>query len=203
MPEKPRKRGRPPAYDAEQALAAACNVFWDAGYASSSLDALSAAMGMNRPSLYGAFGDKEQLYLKTLERYRDDSLAAMRDALDPSRPLRQGLEIVYAKAIATYPGETAPARGCLLIGTAATEAPSHPAIRDLLRESLRAFDREIEQRLQLAVKTGEIDSGSDPASLALAASAIMHSLAVRARAGEPRRSLETLAHAGLELICGE
>ncbi len=201
MPKEPRKRGRPPAYNAERALACARDVFWDAGFASSSLDELSAAMAMNRPSVYGAFGDKEQLYLKTLERYRDDSITAMREALDPSRPLRQGLEAVYAKAIAIYLGETGPARGCFLIGTAATEAPSHPEIRDLLRESLRAFDHEIEQRLELAVKNGEIDPKSDPAALALAASAIMHSIAVRARAGQPRRSLEAIARAGVTLIC--
>lgn len=196
-----RKRGRPPAYDPDHALAGARDVFWDAGFASSSLDDLSAAMAMNRPSVYGAFGDKEALYLKTLARYRDESVAAMQEALDPARSLRQGLETVYAKAIATYLGESGAARGCFLIGTATTESVSHPAIRDVLRDSLRAFDRELEQRFSLAMRTGEIDSRSDPTALARAASAIMHSLAVRARAGEPRASLEAIACAGVALLC--
>ena len=89
MTNAPRKRGRPRAYDPDQALERARNVFWDEGYASSSLDELGAAMSMNRPSLYGAFGDKEALYLRTLEGYRQESLALLRTKLDPARPLRE------------------------------------------------------------------------------------------------------------------
>ena len=63
----PKKRGRPRSYDPETALARAAAVFWKAGYAGTSLDDLSQATGMNRPSLYAAFGDKRDLYLKTLD----------------------------------------------------------------------------------------------------------------------------------------
>src|SRR6185503_21291753 len=99
-----RRRGRPRSYDPDLALERATEVFWDAGYAASSLDALSAAMDMNRPSLYGAFGDKETLYLTTLERYRDEGLREMREALDPQRPLRDGLAAVYARSLDIYYG---------------------------------------------------------------------------------------------------
>ena len=68
--KRARKRGRPRGYEPDAALSRARAAFWDAGYAATSLDALSAATGMNRPSLYGAFGDKRALYLKTLEGYR-------------------------------------------------------------------------------------------------------------------------------------
>jgi AcrR family transcriptional regulator len=201
MGNEPRKRGRPPAYDADLALASARDVFWDAGYAASSLDELSAGMAMNRPSVYGAFGDKEALYLKTLARYRDDGVAALHEALDPERPLREGLEAVYANSIDIYLGGLNAARGCFLIGTATAEAVSRAAVRDVLRGSLQAFDSVIEDRLKLAVDRGELSRQADPAALALAASAIMHSLAVRARAGEPRSALEALARAGVALIC--
>ena len=200
MSDNPKRRGRPPAYDPEKALAGARDVFWSAGYEASSLDDLSAAMAMNRPSVYGAFGDKEALYLKTLARYRDDSLAAMRAALDPARPLREGLARVYAAAIATNLAGP-PARGCFLIGTATTEAVGKAEVRDVLRESLQAFDRAIEDRLALAARQGEFGPGTDTAALAVIASAIMHSLAVRARAGESRAELEALARGGIDLIC--
>ena len=62
MTDPPKRMGRPRTYDRDTALEQARQVFWDAGYASSSLDALGAAMAMSRPSLYGAFGDKEALY---------------------------------------------------------------------------------------------------------------------------------------------
>src|SRR5260221_5830161 len=121
MTDAPAKRGRPRAYDADQVLARARDVFWDTGFAATSLDALGEAMTMNRPSLYNAFGDKEQPYLKTLEQYLDASLEAMHEELDPARPMAEGLRAVYAKALAIYLAGDQGARGCFLIGTAATE----------------------------------------------------------------------------------
>jgi AcrR family transcriptional regulator len=95
---KPR-RGRPPAYDAETAMASVMDVFWDAGYAATSLDDISVATGMNRPSLYGAFGDKRALYRAALARYRALARVGMRDALAPERSLRDGIATVYRRAL--------------------------------------------------------------------------------------------------------
>jgi AcrR family transcriptional regulator len=201
MSEASRKRGRPRAYDPDAALARARDVFWDAGFAGSSLDSLGAAMTMNRPSLYSAFGDKEALYLRTLERYRDESLVAIRQALDPGRSLRAGLGILYATALSTYLDGEAGARGCLLIGTAAVEAVLHPAVREALGGSLAAFDQALEERFRLARDRGEIDSAADVTVLALLASAVLHSLAVRARAGDSRTVLEAIAESGIGMIC--
>jgi AcrR family transcriptional regulator len=203
MIQATKKRGRPRSYDADRALAQARDVFWDAGYAASSLDSLGAAMAMNRPSLYGAFGDKEALYLKTLERYREQSVAAMRQALDPARSLRDGLRAVYAAALATYLAGGHGARGCLLIGTAATEAVLNEEVRHLLGASLVAFDQVIEERMRVARDRGELSKSADVAALARLASAVMHSLAVRARAGASRAALKALADAGVKMICGD
>lgn len=201
MSEGPRKRGRPRAYDPDAALERARDVFWESGFTGSSLDALSAATAMNRPSLYGAFGDKEALYLRTLERYRDESLTAMRQALDPGRSLREGLAILYASALATYLDQRAGPRGCLLIGTAAVEAMLHPAVRDVLQGSLAVFDQALEDRFRLARDRGEIGAAADAATLARLASAVLHSLAVRARAGDSRADLEAIADSGVAMIC--
>ena len=73
----PKRRGRPRAYEPEVALARALDVFWKEGFAATSLDDLSAATGMNRPSLYGAFGDKRELYIKSYESYRDRARVRM------------------------------------------------------------------------------------------------------------------------------
>lgn len=201
MSEAPRKRGRPRAYDPDAALERARDVFWEGGFTGSSLDALSAATAMNRPSLYGAFGDKEALYLRTLERYRDESLVAIRQALDPRRSLREGLGIVYATALATYLDGEAGARGCFLIGTAAVESVLHPAVRAMLHGSLATFEQELEERFRLARDRGEIGAGADPVALARLAAAVLHSLAVRARSGEARAILEAIADSGVAMIC--
>jgi TetR/AcrR family transcriptional regulator, copper-responsive repressor len=202
MSDLPKRRGRPRAYDPDQALARATEVFWAAGYEATSLDELGEATHMNRPSLYAAFGDKEALYLATLRRYRDAGRAAMRQALSPERPLREGLSTVYAKALDLYLGGEGGARGCLLISTAATEALRRPAVRAVLANSLRAFDDEFRTRLCLAREQGELPSDADPVALTWVASATLDALALRARAGEPRSLLEAMAASTVDLICG-
>jgi AcrR family transcriptional regulator len=195
------KRGRPIEYDPEMALTSARDVFWATGFAASSLDALSEATGMNRPSLAGAFGDKEALYLATLGQYRDQSISALKEKLNGAEPLKKELGQVYAAAIDVYLNSKDGARGCLLIGTASVEAVHRPTVRRILAESLSAFNAIIEERLRKAVRDGEIDRRADAVALAAIASAVMHSLAVRARAGEPRKALEKLAKTAVELIC--
>ncbi|RUM26301.1 TetR/AcrR family transcriptional regulator [Rhizobium vallis] len=197
-----KKRGRPRAFDTKAAIGKARDVFWDRGYAAASLDNLSAATNLNRPSLYGAFGDKEDLYLDTLEGYRQDGMDVLTEALDPSLPLRDNIARVYAGALEIYlHGDTA-ARGCFLIGTATAEAVQHERVREVLGRSLNDFDGEIEKRMRLAVERGELPEGADPQTFARLASAVMHSLAVRARAGDSREVLEAIARSGVELICG-
>lgn len=156
---------------------------------------------MNRPSLAGAFGDKEALYLATLEQYRDDSSITLKEKLSGERPLKQELAHVYATATEIYLQSKDGARGCFLIGTASVEAVHRPAIRRVLSESLSAFTAIIEERLSKAIRNGELDKKADAAALAQIASAVLHSLAVRARAGEPRKALDKLAKTAVDLIC--
>ncbi len=198
-----RPRGRPRAYDPDRALAEATRAFWDAGYAATSLDDLSAATGMNRPSLYGAFGDKRALYVKALQTYRALGRAAMQAALAPGLTLRQGLERVYASALAIYLDGDRGARGCFLIGTAATEAVGDPEVRQIYADGLHELDAGLEARFRRAQAEGEIAADADPAMLARLACAVMHSLSLRARAGEPRAALEATAAAGVALLCPE
>ncbi|WP_137389501.1 TetR/AcrR family transcriptional regulator [Rhodoligotrophos defluvii] len=202
MSKLPKKTGRPRAYDPDQALQQARCVFWDGGFSSTSLDDISAATSMNRPSLYGAFGDKEALYLKTLERYRDESLGALRDALSPDRPLKEGLHLVYSRSLDTYLAGERSARGCFLIGTATVEAVNHPEIRAILSGSLDAFEGVIENRLQIAVERGELERQTDTVALSRFLSVVMHSLAVRARAGQSREVLDDIARSAVDLVCG-
>ena len=80
--DKPGTRGRPRSFDKERALDAALRVFWEKGYEGASLSDLTEAMGINRPSAYAAFGDKEALFRQVLERYENGPLAYMTAALN-------------------------------------------------------------------------------------------------------------------------
>ena len=196
-----RPRGRPRGYDPGTALRQALETFWSGGYSATSLDELAAATGMNRPSLYGAFGDKKTLYLKALGHYRAAGRAAMDEALTGNRPLREELSRLYEKALAIYFSGEGAARGCFLIGTATSEAVENPDVRSALGDALREFDAAFEARLRLAREQGELSPEADPIALARIASAILHTLALRSRAGDPKATLEATAAAGVDLIC--
>ena len=199
---EPRPRGRPRAYDPEIALQRATESFWRAGYAATSLDDLSAATGMNRPSLYGAFGDKRELYLAALRRYWELSHVAMEEALAYDRTLREVLRRLYRKALAGYFGGKDGPRGCFAIGTATTEAVRDPKIRALLAEGFQMIDDAFAARIRFARDHGDLPKGADPAVLAMLASATLHTLAIRSRAGASRSTLEAMADATVHLICG-
>ena len=198
----PGQRGRPRAYDPDTAIARAMAVFWDAGYAGTSLDEITAGTGMNRPSLYGAFGDKHQLYLRTLAHYRSLARTALDAALARNRPLREALRRVYRAALSLYLSGERGARGCFLIGTALTESVGDTDVRKSLRDALHEIDTAFAERIQLAREQGELPRDADPSALARIASALLHSLAIRSRAGEPRRVLEAMIEPTLDLICG-
>ena len=196
------RRGRPRAYDPDQALAQATAAFWDAGYSATSLDDLSAATGMNRPSLYGAFGDKRALYLKSIEGYRAMAQAAMQKSLSYEGTLREALGKLYDRAISLYLSGEHGARGCLLTGTAATEAVMDPDIRRAARAALEEIDGAFEARIRHGRDRGDLPRSADPTMLGKLASAILHTLSIRARTGAPRALLEAIAASGVELICG-
>jgi TetR/AcrR family transcriptional regulator, copper-responsive repressor len=197
----PRPRGRPPSYDRDEALSHAGDTFWQAGYAATTLDELSAATGMNRPSLYGAFGDKHTLYLQTLARYA----AASRDKLDAflaeDLPLGAQLMAMYDAALGIYLSGEAP-RGCFLIGTALSESVTDEVIRTSLLEALHGMDASFEARFVRAKANGELARDADPKALAQVAGAVLNALAVRARAGEASARLRVTARTAVTLICG-
>jgi AcrR family transcriptional regulator len=198
---EPKRRGRPRAYDPQEALARAAAQFWKAGYAGTSLDDLVAATGMNRPSLYAAFGDKREIYLKTLDYYMEEGQALARAALADDPPLRIFLKRFYDKALDLYYGDGP--RGCYTVGTAATVAAVDEDVRKFLAERVRNADDFLRKQIEKGRQRGEIAQEADPAALAYLATATLHTLAVRSRAGMPRKELEALARAAIAVICGK
>src|SRR5271169_823869 len=135
-----KRRGRPRAYQPDIALGKALDLFRQDGFAATSLDDLSAATGMNRPSLYGAFGDKRELYIKSYQRYRDDARAAMIEIFRDQLPIRKRLERIYAVALGIYLAGESP-RGCFTVMTAASEAVADPQIRGMVLEGFSELDK--------------------------------------------------------------
>ena len=195
------QRGRPRAYDPEIALTRAMDKFWSTGYAATSLDDLSDAMRMNRPSIYAAFGDKEALYRLAFDHYRSRARAAIGKALAGKRPLRRALRDFYERAIEIYLSGETPARGCFMIGTTLTEAVANPELRGMVAESLQGLDRVLAARIALGQQRGEVHKEANPAELGQIGSAMLYLLAIQARAGGTRKSLKATMNAALNTIC--
>jgi TetR/AcrR family transcriptional regulator, copper-responsive repressor len=201
-PIPPKHRGRPRAYEPEQALGKALDLFRKDGFSATSLDDLSAATGMNRPSLYSAFGDKRQLYIKSYARYREDARAAIADIFKTEAPIRQRLQCLFAVALDVHlSGEDGP-RGCFTVMTVASEAIADPEIRDFVLEALRELDELFASCFRTAISKGELSATADPQVLAHLASATLHMVAIRARARVPREQLETIIKGAIDVMCG-
>ena len=189
-------RGRPREFCVDAALGAALQVFWSKGYEGASLTDLTEAMGVTRPSLYAAFGNKEALFLKALDLYEREKLAFMREALEA--PTARGVaERILRNALRAQTGSGP--RGCLaVIGAQAcgTEAESVKAAVVARRASSEAA---LKARFERAKAQGDLPETVDVAGLMRYLFAVLQGMAVQAGSGVPRKDLEQLVATTLAL----
>jgi AcrR family transcriptional regulator len=196
------QRGRPKLYDAEAALKAAGSVFWVKGISGTSLDDLSDAMGMNRPSIYRAFGDKEDIYRQALNRFGGIMDEAFQQSLAKEQDIRKGLKKFYYRALDVYSSDDIPL-GCMLWSTAPAATLIHPEVQSDLLNAIKHIDGLMLQRLKQAIKQGQISNTIDAKSLSKILQALLHSISIRVRAGESISSLKRFIDASLQLMLGE
>lgn len=201
-PSPPKRRGRPRAYEPDVALGKALDLFRTQGFAATSLDDLSHATGMNRPSLYGAFGDKRELYIKSYQRYRDEAREAMIEIFRAEMPLRERLERIFASALDIYLSGGSGPRGCFTVVTAASDAVGDPEIRAMVLDAMTGLDKAFANCFRRARENGELPESADPAALAQLASATIHSIAIRSRARVPRKELENIVKGAIDVMVG-
>jgi AcrR family transcriptional regulator len=180
-------RGRPREFDVDQALDRALEVFWSRGYEGASVEQLTEAMGINRPSLYAAFGTKEELFRRALDRYAEGPAAYVRDALDEptaraavERLLRGGVELV------TDPAKPA---GCFVVQGALACGQAAESVKQALIAKRVAVQAAVRKRLERAAQEGDLPAGADCDDLARYVVTVLHGLAVQAASGAKREEL--------------
>lgn len=193
------KRGRPRAFASDRVSAIIRETFWTFGYNATSLDRLAAATGLSRSSLYGAFGDKQALYLAELDHVAALLDRALAEAHGTDAPIRDRLTRFFEGAIAVYTVGEAP-RGCLVICTATVEAAANPAIAARLSDILAGMDRRLAALFADGVARGELSAHSHTDMLGTMCAAVLHSLAIRARAGTPSEQLLQLAQFAIDSL---
>ena len=192
-------RGRPREFDHDQVLEKAMRLFWSQGLAGTSLDQLAAAMNMNRPSLYNAFGGKKSIYRRALARFVAKMKAEAGALLLDEPDLKRALGKFFAGALSVYCGPDVQL-GCFVMCTAATEATSHPEVQADLKHTIAELDGILSQRFTMAQLAGQFPVAADAAAAARMTQAILHSLALRARAGESKTALKKMAGYAVAVI---
>lgn len=179
--------GRPREFDVDAALDRALELFWRQGYEGTALSDLTDAMGINRPSLYAAYGNKEQLFVKALDRY----MAVQATYLERAMALPTAREVVAtlladAVDLLTRPGLP---HGCMTVQAALATSPDAEAVRRVLAERRTGVEAAIRRRLEQAADERDLPAGAEPAVLARLVNTVYQGLAVQAAGGADREDL--------------
>ena len=189
------KRGRPRAFDPDTALERAMHVFWTQGYEGASLSELTRAMRINRPSLYAAFGNKEQLFRKVLDRYVDGPLAYFGEALSAPRA-RDVVEQIFLGA-ARMAGDPKVPAGCLMVQGALAVGGSAGSVRKEAAARRAGAEVALRRRLQRAKREGDLPQNADPAELARYVMTVLQGMAVQGADGASPDQLRRVAQLAL------
>jgi AcrR family transcriptional regulator len=193
-----KKRGRPRAFCTDAVLDTTLELFWMKGFTATSLDDIAAATGVSRPSLFAAFGDKEAMYIKAMERYQE----GLRQQLDgvltcngEGDSMRAIIDRYFDIMISAYTGESDHPLGCAFMCTALNEAPQHESILEMLQATIEGFDRRFQSFFEGARYFGCLRPDQDPKILTQIISGLTSNLLMRARAGAGRKELTDIARA--------
>jgi AcrR family transcriptional regulator len=189
-------KGRPREFNIDQALDRALLLFWRHGYEGTSLAALADAMKINMPSLYAAFGNKEMLFRKVLDRYIEKPASYLPKALE--EPTARGAaEKLFQGAIDMVMNPRHP-DGCLLVQGALASGPVAESVRNELNRRRAAAAAAVRRRFERAVAEGDLPAGFDPAKLARYIVAVLWGLSVQAAGGATRAQLNDVAELALQ-----
>jgi AcrR family transcriptional regulator len=190
------QKGRPREFNKEQVLDKALHVFWERGYEGTSLSDLTEAMGINRPSLYAAFGNKEELFRLALDRYADKGPgAAHRKAL--AEPTAKAVVERLLKSTADCLTDPANPPGCLAVQGALSCGDAAESIKKELCQRRARVEQELRQRFERAKAEGDLGRESEPESLARYITTVIQGMAVQAAGGASRADLHAVADMAL------
>jgi AcrR family transcriptional regulator len=187
----PRKTGRPLSFDREDVLQKAMLAFWESGYETTSISDLTAAMGVTAPSLYAAFGNKQQLFIEAMRRYAGDR-ATLERAMSEAPTAREAVTDMLRGAAVLYTGDTTP-RGCLLAGAAATGSADAADVRAAVAAERHAVRGIVIRRIEADIARELLTADTPATMLADLALAVTQGMSVLARDGADRSRLLAIA----------
>ncbi|MBV8276293.1 MAG: TetR/AcrR family transcriptional regulator [Verrucomicrobia bacterium] len=192
-----RSRGRPREFDQETALDQALELFWRQGYEGTSIADLRKAIGITAPSLYAAFGSKEELYRRVLERYLAGLGRTLADALRDERDTYTAVKRFLLESAEKFASPKYPP-GCLISCAVPTCAPENRAVAEVVAAKRTGSVHTLRHRFQRAVKNGELPRGTDTEQLARFYGAVIQGMSMQALDGAGAKALRGIAETALK-----
>lgn len=191
-------RGRKRAFDDEVALHTAMKLFWRQGYEGTSIADLTRALGINPPSLYAAFGSKQELFEKTLDRYMCERAIQVEEAMARPTAHEAVLTLLTGRA-EVFTSADQPA-GCMTVQAGLASGELHHEIVDLLAAAREETRRTVLNRFERALADGDLPSGTDCTALARYVMTAIYGLSVEAGSGAPREELVAAATLAAQVV---
>jgi AcrR family transcriptional regulator len=185
------ERGRPRAFDRDEALGKAMQVFWAQGYEGASMGELTEAMGINKPSLYAAFGCKEALFREAVQHYNSVEGAALAHALETAPTARAAIEAVLRINAGSYASEGTPP-GCMIVLASMLGAVENAEVRGFLATMRKEGQLGLSRRIERGMREKDVPAKADAAKLAAYYTTVIHGLSIQALDGAPARELQSI-----------
>jgi AcrR family transcriptional regulator len=189
-------RGRPRAFDRDDALRKAMTVFWEHGYEGASMSDLTAAMGINSPSLYAAFGCKEELFREAVAYYNQTEGAAAFRALGEQPTARDAIAEVLRHNVIAFADPAKP-KGCMIVLTATTHSERSHAVHEHLADRRLATEHHFRERIERGIAEGDVPAGADATRIAAFYNAVNQGMAIQARDGADQAKLSAVAESAI------
>ena len=190
--------GRPANFDQTEMLETLQSLFWDKGYSATSLDDIMSATGLGKGSLYGAYGNKQEMYLLAFTDYCDWAIQDIRERLRGSDEDAIARLRKYIRSAAK--GGAGSRRGCMLAKATAELAGRFPKVDKVIETTFAGLEREISQCVRQAQRAGDIDQDRDARTIAVTLLAIQRGMEALGKAGISSASLALVAHGALDLL---
>lgn len=190
------QRGRPRGFDRGTALRRAMEVFWDHGYEGTSISDLTSAMGINSPSLYAAFGSKEELFREAAAHYNETLGATAAQELRDQPTAREAIAAVLRHHAVVFCDSDNP-RGCMIVLAATTCTDRTRSVHEHLAGLRMELEKDFADRITRGIADGDVPAGVDAAAVAAFYNTVNHGMAIQARDGADRAKLSAIAEAAI------
>ena len=190
-----KSRGRPRVFDMDEALEKALKIFWARGYEGTSIAELTETLGVNKPSMYAAFGNKEELFYKALLRYASGPVAFVNEVL--KEPTARKVAETFLFRAAEFLTDPQHPKGCMIVQGALSSGESAELVRNILIKFRKSYENQLAERFTMAIIDGDLSRNANPKCLAKYLATLHQGMSVQATSGATKDELLDVANIAL------